>query len=104
MDHPFAPGGPTYLVTNVAVQILPGAGQSFKVVNLAAALQYLAWGLTNAVTVTAPIAGTPQPNTIGIPSAGAGLGADRIITIPTQGLWFIASSATGFLVTQGDGT
>lgn len=98
MDHPFAAGGPTFLVVNAAVQIPPGAGQSFRIVNLAAAVQYIAWGLTNGVTVTAPTAGTPQPNTLGLAA-----GAERTITIPTPGLFFIASAATGFLVTQGDG-
>lgn len=100
MDHPFAAGGPTFLVTNVAVQIPPGAGQSFRIVNLAAVgtPQYLAWGLTNGVTVTAPVAGTPQPNTLGMLG-----GTERTITIPTQALFFIASAAAGFLVTQGDG-
>lgn len=100
MDHPFVAGGPTFFVTNAAVQIPPGVGASFRVVNLAAVgtPQYLAWGPTNAVTVTAPTAGNPQPNTLGMLG-----GTERVITIPNQGQFFIASAATGFLITQGDG-
>jgi hypothetical protein len=100
MDHPFAVGGSSYFVTNAAVQIPPGAGQSFRIVNLAAVgtPQTIAWGLTNAVTATAPIAGTPQANTLVLLG-----GTERVVCIPTQGLFFIASAATGFMVTQGDG-
>lgn len=68
MDHPFAAGAPTYLVGNAAVQIPLGAGQSYRIVNLAAVgtPQYLAWGPTNGVTVAAPTAGNPQANTLGM--------------------------------------
>lgn len=97
MDHPFSVGGPTYLIATTATQIPPGTGQSFRIVNPNAALQYIAWGLTNAVTVTAPGAGTPQANTIAIPASG-----ERTVVIPTQGLFFIVSP-TSLLVTQGDG-
>lgn len=103
MDAPFAPGGQSYLVSNTAVQIPMGAGQSFRIVNLSAVgtPQYLAWGTTNAVAVTAPVAGTPQPNTIGLLG-----GTERTIRLPAaaQGPYYwVASAATGFLVTQGDG-
>lgn len=101
MDHPFALGGPTYLVVASAVQIPAAAGQSVRIVSLAAVgtLQHIAWGLTNSVTATAPVAGTPQLNTL--PILG---GTERVITVPTQNLFWIASSATGFEVTLGDGT
>jgi hypothetical protein len=103
MDAPFAPGGPSYLVTNVAVNIPNGAGNSFRIVNLTAVgtPQYLSWGLASSVAVTAPIAGTPQANTLGFLG-----GTERTIRLPanTDGpFWWIASSATGFLVTAGDG-
>lgn len=100
MDHPFAVGGASYFVTNAAVQILPGAGQSFRIVNLAAVgtPQTIAWGLTNAVTATTPTAGNPQTNTLVLLG-----GTERIVCIPTQNLFFIASAAAGFMVTQGDG-
>lgn len=100
MDHPFALGGATYLVANTAVQIPAAAGQSVRIVSLAAAgtLQHLSWGLTSSVTTTAPIAGTPQFNTVGI------LGAtERTITVPTPALYWIASASTGFEITIGDG-
>lgn len=98
MDHPFAPGAPTYLVANTAVQLLPGAGQAFRLLNLSTAIQHIAWGPTSSVTVTAPTGGSPQTNTLGIPPS-----AERTITVPNQGLYWIASSSTGFEVTQGDG-
>jgi hypothetical protein len=100
MDHPFSLGGPTYFVTNATVQIPSGVGQSFRIVNLAAVgtPQSIAWGLTNAVTVTAPTAGNPQTNTLVLLG-----GTERIVCIPTQNLFFIASAAAGFMVTQGDG-
>lgn len=98
MDHPFAPGGPTFLIGTVATQIPPGAGQSFRFVNLLATVQHIAWGLTNVVTVTAPVAGTPQANTLAV-----GPNAERTVTIPTPGLFFIATTAAAFEVTQGDG-
>lgn len=103
MDAPFAPGGSSYLVTNAAVQIPLGAGNSFRIVNLSAVgtPQYLAWGQSNSVTVTAPIAGTPQANTLGFLG-----GTERTIRLPANfngPFFWIASSATGFLVTPGDG-
>jgi hypothetical protein len=101
MDHPFAPGGQTYQIGTAAVQIPVGAGNSFRIVNLLAAVTYIAWGPTNAVTVTAPGLGTPQTNTLALPP-----NAERTICIPVnaQGpLWWIASALVACNVTQGDG-
>lgn len=100
MDLPFAPGGPSYLVTNAAVQIPSLAGQQVRIVNLSAVgtPQYIAWGTANTVTATAPTAGTPQINTLGLLG-----GTERVFTIPGSNWWFIASAATGFLVTLGEG-
>ena len=100
MDHPFSQGGPSCLVVNAAQQVNSGAGQSYRIVNLSAVgtPQYLAWGLSNSVTVTAPTSTTPQPNTLGMLG-----GTERTITIPGGPWFFIASSATGFLITPGDG-
>ncbi len=87
------------MVSASAVQIGPGlGGQSFRVQNLSTSVQYFTHGATSSVTsVGAPTAGVPSQNTIGM--------------LPTSvevfsGLlpYMIASSATGFLVTPGDGT
>jgi len=100
MDLPFAPGGPSFLVVNAAVQIPAAAGQQVRIVNLSAVgtPQYIAWGQTNGVTVTAPTAGSPQANTLGMLG-----GTERTFTIPGANWFWIASSATGFLVTLGEG-
>lgn len=101
MDLPFAPGGPTYLVTNAAaVQIAAGAGQQVRVVNLSAVgtPQYFAWGLTNSVTAAAPSAGNFVANTLGMLG-----GTERVFTIPGANLFFAASASTGFLITVGEG-
>lgn len=102
MDLPFAPGGPSYLVTNAAaVQIPAGAGQQVRVVNLSAVgtPQYLSWGLTSGVTApTAPAAGVAQLNTLGMLG-----GTERIFTIPGANWYFAASASTGFLITLGEG-
>lgn len=98
MDKPFAAVGPTFTVSTAAVQ-LPGSvgsGGSFRVRCLATG--YLAWGTSNAVTVTAPVAGTPQLNVLGM-TIGA---VEKISGIPIGG-WLISSVASGFEVTQGDG-
>ena len=98
MDHPFAPGGPSYLIGVTATQIPSPAGQSYRIVNILAAVHYIAWGPTNGVTVTAPVAGTPQPNMIGLlPNT------ERTITVPGGNLFWIADIAAAFLVTPGDG-
>lgn len=98
MDHPFAAGGPTYLIGVTATQILPVAGQSYRIVNLLATVHYIAWGPTNAVTVAAPTAGNPQANTLAL-----GPNAERTITMPNPGSFWIADIAAAFAVTPGDG-
>lgn len=101
MDHPFAPGGQTYQIGTAAVQIPVGVGNSFRIVNLLAAVSYIAWGPTNAVTVTAPGVATPQANTLALPPNG-----ERTICLPvnsTGPLFWIASALAAFNVTQGDG-
>lgn len=104
MDAPFAPGGLTYLVSTTATLIPISAGQSFRIVNLSAVgtPQYLAWGPASGITVTTPTAGSPAPvNTLGMLG-----GTERTIRVPVtvQGpLYWIASAAAGFLITQGDG-
>lgn len=100
VDTVFKPLGPTVLVTNTAVQIVQtGTGpgySSIRVRNLSASAQYFTWG-NSAVTSITPAAGVPAANTIGmLPTS-----VETFEIPPTQ--FFIASSATGFEVTPGQG-
>jgi hypothetical protein len=92
----FAPSGPTLLVAATAVGIQASSTNSYRVRNLSASAQYFTHGPTNAVTSLAPSAGIPAANTIGMIA-----GSVEVFTglLP----WMIASSATGFEVTPGDG-
>jgi hypothetical protein len=95
----FQPQGPTYLVGTAAVQITSGTGSCcYRVRNLAAVTQYFTWGNASTVTsVGAPSLGTPSANTFG-------LLASSVETFELPGnVWLIASSATGFEVTPGEG-
>jgi hypothetical protein len=98
MDKPFSPSGPTTLVDGTARQIGAAPGPyNYRVVNLSASVQYFTHGSTSSVTsVGAPTGGSPSANTIGM----AGNGVEVFSGLMP---WMIASSATGFLVTPGDG-
>ena len=100
MDKPFAPTGPTTTVTNTAVQVVTGqqAGQVYRIRNLSASAQYITWGPTSSVVSATPSGGSPAGNTLGIIASGV-----EKVTLSGANLWFIASSATGFEVTSGDG-
>lgn len=96
----FAPNGPTILVVNTATQILPTnaiTNPGFRVRNLSASVQYFTHGATSGVTSAgAPAAGIPSNNTIGmLPNS--------VETFANLLPWMIASTATGFEVTAGDG-
>jgi len=96
----FAPNGPTVLVDNTARQIAPMnavTNPGYRVRNLSASVQYFTHGATNAVTsVGAPAAGTPSNNTIGMLPGSVETFANLLP-------WMIASTATGFEVTPGEG-
>ena len=106
-DYPVAPGTAfaadtnTYFVGTTSTQCASTTKnniQSFRVRNLAAVTQYITWGATSGVTsVGAPVQGTPSANTIGLLPNSV-----ETITAPSNA-WFIASSATGFEVTPGEG-
>jgi hypothetical protein len=104
VDTVFKPISPTVLVVATAIQPTGptgaggGGGYSYRVRNLSANVQYFAWGPTSAVTVTAPAAGVPSPNTIGMLGTSV-----ETFEIP-QGSYVIASSATGFEFTFGQGS
>jgi len=95
----FAPSGPAVFVGATATFVTPTqpTSNSFYIVNLSGTIQYLTHGLSSSVTSAgAPVAGTPSVNTVAIP-ANAGKAFTGLFP------WMIASSATGFVVTPGDG-
>lgn len=100
IDTCFKPLGPTTLVVNAALQVIPpgtnAATATYRIRNLSGSVQYLAWGSAN-VTVTAPSAGVPQYGTVGMLGNSV-----ETFEIP-PGVYFIASTATGFEVTPGQG-
>jgi hypothetical protein len=95
----FQPQGSTFLVGTSAVQITSSTGACcYRVRNLAAAAQYFTWGNSSSVTSNgAPSAGNPSANTVGLAANGI-----EIYQLPGN-VWMIASSATGFEVTPGEG-
>lgn len=101
MDKPFAPTGPTIVVGSTATQFRTdgpagGIGNSFRVRNLSSSAQYFTTGGAGVTSLT-PAAGTPALNTIGMLPNSVETFANL------AGQYMIASSATGFEVTQGDG-
>jgi hypothetical protein len=103
IDTTFKPVGQTVVVSTTAVQVRslaadPGGTLSIRVRNLSGSAQYFSWGSTSSVTCTAPAAGAPQPNTIGMIGSSV-----ETFEIP-QAAYFIASSSTGFEMTPGQGS
>lgn len=95
----FQPTGPTIFVGASAVQIAQNqrASNVYRVRNLSSVAQYFTTGPNNGVTsVGAPSAGSPSAATIGMLPYS-------VETFTGLGDWMIASSATGFEVTPGDG-
>lgn len=97
-SYAFAPSGATIFVGATAVQIgpAPAGTNSWRVRNLSASAQYFTHGRDATVTSVGAPGGSPSANTIGmLPSS---------VEVFTGFLPFmIASSATGFEVTPGDG-
>ncbi|WP_233854111.1 hypothetical protein [Paraburkholderia sp. HD33-4] len=95
----FAPSGPTVFVGATATQIGQNVrvSNSYRVRNLSTSVQYFTTGATSSVTsASPPSAGVPAVATIGmLPSSTE--------TFTGLGDFMIASSATGFEVTPGDG-
>ena len=105
-DSTFTPKGPTYLIGISAVQANASnpseASTSYRVRCLATA--YLEWVTNNDVgapppvlTVTAPSAGVPQTNTMGMTIGGV-----ETFTLPPNA-WFQSSVAAAFEITPGEG-
>lgn len=107
-NGPFTPFGPTVLVGTSEVQVRSTRNTSptaYRVRNLLATPQYFAWapatplgGAAPSITVTAPSAGVPSPNTIGMGAYGVevfgGLPADA---------FFKANASAAFEITPGEG-
>lgn len=92
----FTPIGPTVLVAASAVSIGPTSSNCYRVRNLSASVQYFTHGATGAVASITPSAGSPAANTVGmLPQSVEVFGN----LLP----FMIASSASGFEVTAGDG-
>lgn len=108
-NSPFTPLGPTVLVGTSSVQVTSNRNigpTSYRIRNLSSsAAQYIRWAAPlpsdTAVTVpaaTAPTAGTPQPQTLGLaPGAVETFGG-----LPPNA-WFIANAVGAFEVTPGEG-
>lgn len=99
MTIAFAPNGPTVLVNGSATQIAPGSTmsvQGYRVRNLSSSVQYFTHGQTGVTSAGAPSAGSPTVNTIGM--------IGNSVEVFSGLLPFaIASTATGFEFTPGDG-
>jgi len=96
MDKPFSITAPTVVVGAAAVLLAANfPASTYRVRNLSTATQYFTTGQSTVVSLT-PIAGTPAVNTIGM------LGSS-VETFAGLLPYMIASTATGFEVTPGDG-
>jgi hypothetical protein len=106
-NSPFSPFGPTYLVGTSSVQVQSSNGNqptSYRVKNMLGTTQYFSWlppqpnNATQSVTVTAPVAGTPSANTLGmLPYSVEIFGG-----LPGNA-WFEADAAAAFEITAGEG-
>lgn len=107
-DSTFTPAGPTVLVGTTLVQVDPPSSNptqrtSFRVRCLVAGYFTYTPALasnvapTSPTTSTAPSAGSPQANTIGMAA-----GNTETFTLP-QNCWMVASAAAAFEVTPGEG-
>jgi hypothetical protein len=101
VDTVFQPLGPTVLVAATAAVQVAASGtasgfSSIRVRNLSTSVQYFSWGPSGVTSLT-PSAGTPAPSTLGMLPTSV-----ETFQIPAA-FYFIASSATGFEMTPGQG-
>jgi hypothetical protein len=102
----FAPFGPSYLVGTSVVQVLTtnnNPATSYRIRNLLVTAQWFAWvqpvGSTSpTITVTAPTAGVPSANTMGLAAGATGIFGN----IPPNA-WFKADAAAAFEIVPGEG-
>lgn len=102
--RPFQPTGPCVLVDD-ATSYLVASGNtnpnSYRVRNKGTAEAWFSWASGNnqtsapAITVTAPVAGTPSPRTFGM------LGSSVETFYVGQNMWFKASTGASFEITPG---
>jgi hypothetical protein len=104
IDTVFKPTGPTVLIAATATQVASqnaGGVYMFRVVNLATALQRFSWGRTAAAATA--LSGA-APTAAGTPNTISMLGGTvETFEIPCDS-FFIASSATGFEFSPGQGS
>jgi hypothetical protein len=104
IDTVFKPTSPTVLVTNTAIQVMTqnaGGVYMFRVINLSTSIQRFSWGRTAAA---ATALGGATPTAAGAPNTITMLGGTvETFEIPCDS-FFIASSATGFEFTPGQGS
>lgn len=107
-EFAFAPCGSTVLVDSTARQVTCSSStlpQSYRIRNLGSAAAYLTWSTANissgvaptGLSATAPVAGTPAPNVIGMLPQSV-----ETFTLPANA-WFQAGTTFTFEVTPGDG-
>lgn len=103
----FSPFGPTYLVGLTPVQVKSSNNvypSGYRIANITATIQRITWqpqepsDATVTPVVVAPTAGVPSANTFAIPANGVACFSG----IPPNA-WFVASAATAFEVTPGEG-
>jgi hypothetical protein len=106
-NSPFSPFGPTVLVGTSSVQVSSSNNDqptSYRVKNMLSTTQYFSWkppqpgDAVQSITVTAPTAGNPSANTIGmLPYSVEIFGG-----LPGNA-WFEADAAGAFEITPGEG-
>lgn len=104
----FSPFGPTYVVGQSPVQVRCSGNMqatSYRFRNLQTSAQYIAWmaappggGPPTFPTVTAPVQGTPQAQTLGL----LGTSVEVFSNLPPDA-WFQSTQAANFEVTPGEG-
>lgn len=106
-NNAFSPFGPTVLVGTSSVQVQSSnntSPTSYRVRNLLSTQQYLSWtapqpgDAVQSITVTAPTAGNPSANTLGL----LPLSVEVFGGLPANA-WFEASAAGAFEITPGEG-
>lgn len=103
----FRPTGPTVVVDGTARQVPSDVQTGFmqyRIRNPGTAAAYFAWntpniasGGTPTMTLTAPVAGTPQDNVIGMIPLSV-----ETFTLPARA-WFLATAGATVEVTPGEG-
>ena len=106
-NSPFSPFGPTVLVGTSSVQVNTTNNTqptSYRVKNMLSTTQYFSWkaqqpgDAVQSITVTAPTAGNPAKDTIGmLPYSVEIFGG-----LPSNA-WFEADAAGAFEITAGEG-